>query len=144
MSNQTVKALAAFANIKTNAEDEFSADETLGIPAEVKEAILAIEKEKRDKEAREAATVIVNILEFSKKFKEHLVASVRQARKTEKLQLKRLKEIERAAQYAQETGNYFPLGADYFSYSEELEAKQLGISLEIPKDWEPSKGETEE
>ena len=132
-----INLFVSMANAEAEA-DEFS--DLQGLPEEMKtllqEELLA---EKKAKMTR-AVKHIVQLLKSAKDVKEESVKLIRNARLAEKCELNRIKKIERAQAYANETGNYLPLimlvdGSVVRSAS----APRLDQSkLTVPEDWEPT------
>lgn len=107
------------------------------IGAAIKQAQVDADK----KSAEAVAQTVIAITQSAQANVESMVAKVRSLRAQERNELKKIREINNAAQYAAQTGNYIPLamltGSSAYDFG--LDIDEDKALLTVPKDWAPAK-----
>lgn len=133
LSLQTLLVLAG------GQQDDLSKYLNVGLNPSIQAAIERRQAAAQEKAADEAAEQILELLKDAQSHIYSCVQAVRRARAEEAINLKRIKQFERAKLYASETNNFLPLALQMgvISYSDHS-LKNNQDKLVIPDDWQPS------
>ena len=99
----------------------------------------------QEQAAEEAAESILSIIKESGSIIGTYVSRIRALRREEKVLLKKIKDLKRAIDYGNETGNWLPLGIATGFISEHSIREEVGKkATKIPDDWVASKSAEEQ